>query len=98
MPLLPTRKVDTDAGTPANAGELKPVTALWAHLDGVTLTPFMESLVALTSASEPYAPDSTGAAGASPLILPISAFRSWAAVYVLVVLAFAALSSAACAV
>ena len=45
--------MDTVAGTLANAGELNPVTVVWAQLDGLTLTPVIEFLVALTSASEP---------------------------------------------
>ena len=80
MPLLPTRKVETVAGTEVKDGEPKPVMVVCAHWAGRTVTPFIAFLVALTWASEPYAPDSTGAAGDWPLILVSRAPRSWTAV------------------
>src|SRR5512135_2857844 len=79
-PFLPTRKVETVAGTEAKDGELNPVTVVCSHSAGRTVTPLSEVLVALTCAREPYAPDSTGAAGDRPLSLVSSAPRSWAAV------------------
>jgi hypothetical protein len=56
---------------------LKPVTVVFAQTAGLTVTPLSEFLVALTSASEPYAPDSTGSAGDWPLILVSRAPRNW---------------------
>ena len=52
-PSRPTRNVTTDAGAWVNDAELNPVELAWAHLDGVTFTPFMVDLLVATSGSAP---------------------------------------------
>ena len=52
-PSWPTRNVTTDAGACVNAAELNPVWVAWAHLAGVTFTPFMVCLLVCTSGSFP---------------------------------------------